>query len=323
MTRIRPTELLPTFPELMAKFQVELYRHQQINTKNKLYDPKHMEDFCESKCPGLFKMMVCALSRDDSRLSFARSGVIRQRATAALHVLAYMRSQKTNQLQKDCGLNLMQHGISYDSLMAGPIMGFSAAPNTITLHRAKTATENASSVSSLLTKAKMARHFVIHLLDDFTNIQTIRQATDLKTFKVTKMATSLVDIHPTILAIKKPQSVHRVVMVNTRDGPKECYGGIGLDDIETIMQAGMVEYTKPFINSLPEHMQKMDNLMLNSSSAQFRVYQQADQRELATLHTTHLVDEFEQPLHSMEDYLNAYTHVFQKSPLFPLILKIS
>ncbi|XP_070549697.1 uncharacterized protein [Ptychodera flava] len=128
------------------------------------------------------------------------------------------------------------------------------------------------------------------------------------------MATSLVDIHPTILAIKKPQSVHRVVMVNTRDGPKECYGGIGLDDIETIMQAGMVEYTKPFINSLPEHMQKMDNLMLNSSSAQFRVYQQADQRELATLHTTHLVDEFEQPLHSMEDYLNAYTHVFQKSP---------
>ena len=68
--------------------------------------------------------------------------------------------------------------------------------------------------------------FMINLLDDYHNIHSKHVPTDLQKTKIAHMASSMLNIHPHIPAIKRTTvSPHRQVKVNIRGENKMCLGG--------------------------------------------------------------------------------------------------
>ena len=67
---------------------------------------------------------------------------------------------------------------------------------------------------------------MINFLKHYHDIHTRKVPTDLQKTKVAHMASSMVDIHPHIPAIKKTNvSPHREVKVKIKEEEKMCLGG--------------------------------------------------------------------------------------------------
>ena len=66
---------------------------------------------------------------------------------------------------------------------------------------------------------------MVNFLDDYQNIHTKHVPVDLKKMKVAHMASSMVDIHSSISAIKKNHvNSHRQITVTIRGEEKCCLG---------------------------------------------------------------------------------------------------
>lgn len=79
---------------------------------------------------------------------------------------------------------------------------------------------------------------MVNLLDDFHNILTIRLPSELKLSVATHMASSLLDIHPTISAVKLPVkkgSQHSSIKIKVSGVVKQCRGGISTENIKKIL----------------------------------------------------------------------------------------
>lgn len=63
-------------------------------------------------------------------------------------ILIYSRSQKTNQLQRDCGIFLAQHGLSRIGQAAGQILGDSIHHRTVDTDREKMAQEHDDKINT-------------------------------------------------------------------------------------------------------------------------------------------------------------------------------
>lgn len=85
------------FEELVAKFQLALYHHYE-NQGPKLYHPTAMRAFAELNSPGLFDMLLKAITHDDVRLHKPRRKTQEQRTVALLHILAHFRLMKMGYL---------------------------------------------------------------------------------------------------------------------------------------------------------------------------------------------------------------------------------
>ena len=73
-------------------------------------------------------------------------------------------------------------------------------------------------------------YFMVNFLDNYHNIHTSHVPTDLKTMKVAHMASSMVDIHSSIPAIKKNHvNPHRQITITIREEEKCCLGGADVD----------------------------------------------------------------------------------------------
>lgn len=87
---ITTTILERHFEELVASFQLALYHHYE-NEGRSLYQPHDMKAFAEKNSPGLYNMILNAITRDDARLKKNRGKNQEQRTVALLHILAYFR----------------------------------------------------------------------------------------------------------------------------------------------------------------------------------------------------------------------------------------
>ncbi|XP_044180462.1 uncharacterized protein LOC122961725 [Acropora millepora] len=112
----------------------------------------------------------------------------RRRTVALMHILAYFRSQKTSQLQKQSGLNAQLSGMSLTGLAAGPIIGFSANPRTILKFKNKLALAHPHYVCEQVKKAIELNCFAILLIDDYHNVHAKKVPTKLITSTATHMA---------------------------------------------------------------------------------------------------------------------------------------
>ena len=95
---------------------------------------------------------------------------------------------------------------------------------------------------------------MINLLDDFHNILTIRLPSELKLSVATHMASSLLDIHNQIPAVRLPSSTgsqHSTVKVKMSGVEKECRGGIIVNNIIKILTEYKDKRHKPFFERLP------------------------------------------------------------------------
>ena len=82
--------------------------------------------------------------------------------------------------------------------------------------------------------------FAILLIDDYHNVHAKKVPTKLITSTATHMASCLLDIHPTIPAVK----------ITIKGAEVTCYGGIENTVIQQKMHQALVNMKKPFINQL-------------------------------------------------------------------------
>jgi hypothetical protein len=79
------------FPDLIARFQMALYRHHNGTESNStLYDPSIMKMFADQHAPGLFNKIL-QLMENNRPISEKRQMKNRQRTVALLHILSYFR----------------------------------------------------------------------------------------------------------------------------------------------------------------------------------------------------------------------------------------
>ena len=94
---------------------------------------------------------------------------------------------------------------------------------------------------------------MINLLDDFHNILTVRQPSNLKLSIAKHMTSSLLDIHPTVPAINLPSSrnQHSSVSVKLPNGDtKTCRGGIVAAHIHLLLRENQKKINFPFMETL-------------------------------------------------------------------------
>ena len=99
------------------------------------------------------------------------------------------------------------------------------------------------------------------MLGDFRNIYGIRVPNKLAPSKVSHMASSVVDIQPTIPAVKsdRRKPLHRPTTILKRENAIVCPGGIGEEAIVQIMSNAVKELhvNCHFLDSLPTQLQEL------------------------------------------------------------------
>lgn len=80
-----------TFDQLVSQCQSAMFHYYDSKPEVPLYDPAVMRNFCEKHSPGLFDLLLKAITRDDNRLSSERESLQRKRTVSLLHILSYFR----------------------------------------------------------------------------------------------------------------------------------------------------------------------------------------------------------------------------------------
>ncbi|XP_044170461.1 uncharacterized protein LOC122954480 [Acropora millepora] len=158
--------------------------------------------------------------------------------------------------------------------------------------------------------------FMILMIDDYHNIHAKKVPTQLITSSAVHMASGLVDIHPTIMAVARPlhTPIHRVVRITIREEEIDCYGGIDIQVVNQKMQQALVNMKKPFMKQLPPLMLQLSPKELHESLRQLRVYKQLSHEDLNTLETCQLLSEHEQALKSAQNYQDCFLKLIQECP---------
>ena len=114
--------------------------------------------------------------------------------------------------------------------------------------------------------------FMILMIDDYHNIHAKKVPTQLITSSAVHMASCLVDIHPTIMAVARPlhTPIHRVVRITIKGEEIDCYGGIDAQVVNQKMQQALANMKRPFMKKLPPLMLKLSPKELHESLRQLR-----------------------------------------------------
>ena len=68
-----------------------MFRYYDSKPDVPLHDPYVIRDFCEKNSPGLFDLLVKAITRSDNRQSSQRESLQRERKVSLLDILSYFR----------------------------------------------------------------------------------------------------------------------------------------------------------------------------------------------------------------------------------------
>ncbi|KAL9965000.1 hypothetical protein ACROYT_G028723 [Oculina patagonica] len=303
-----------TIEKLVPSFQAALYRQQQAHPDKKLYSSEEMEKFSDLHSPGLYQQILNSIS--NKKTSTKRRNLQQQRAVSLMHIIAYFRSQKTSSLQKDSGLHAASCGLSLRGLSAGQTLGYSTTPRNVQLIKANLNKAHANYIAEQLQRANELSCFIVLMVDDFHNIHTRHTPATLEATSVVHMASCLLDVHPSIYAVPRTNSVslHREVLLDKDGRQTTCLGGIDKDAINEALQNALVYMQHQFLDQLPPHMKNLDPGKLQTALQELRVYSDPLQDDLETLETCMLIDEFEQDLKSMDNYKAALNHILNKYP---------
>ena len=102
-------------------------------------------------------------------------------------------------------------------------------------------------------------YFMVNFLDEYHNIHTKHVPTDLKKVKVAHMASSMVDIHSSIPAIKKNHvNPPCQITVTIRREEKCCLGGADVDAAFKYITKGLQDMKNHFTDQLPIEMKNLN-----------------------------------------------------------------
>ena len=114
--------------------------------------------------------------------------------------------------------------------------------------------------------------FMILMIDDYHNIHAKKVSTQPITSSAVHMASCLVDIHQTIMAVARllHTPIHRVVRITIKGEEIDCYGGIEIQVVNQKMQQALANMKKPFMKQLPPLMLQLSPKELHESLRQLR-----------------------------------------------------
>ena len=114
---------------------------------------------------------------------------------------------------------------------------------------------------------------MVNLIDDFHNIQSIKQSTNLKLSAASHMASNLLDIQSNIPAIPLPENCenrHSMVKVQKSKDTIICKGGIKLEVAQQIITKTLQNHATTYLQSLPPEHHHINTEMINKQINQFR-----------------------------------------------------
>ena len=96
------------------------------------------------------------------------------------------------------------------------------------------------------------------MIDDYHDIHAKKVPTQLITSSAVHMASCLVDIQPTIMAVACPlhTPIHRVVRISIRGEEIDCYGGIDIQVVNQKMQQALANMKSK--QTYGEHVDKVN-----------------------------------------------------------------
>ena len=97
------------------------------------------------------------------------------------------------------------------------------------------------------------KNLIIHLLDDFHVINVLGQPTN-KTSTALHMASSLLDIQPTVVAVSRPKNttrIHNTTYVTKNGQDVLCRGGIVKTFVLSEMTDLLTTYYQTYLQTLP------------------------------------------------------------------------
>jgi hypothetical protein len=95
----------------------------------------------------------------------------------------------------------------------------------------------------------------------------------MKLSSAVHMASSLLDIHPTVPAISISSNItnrHSQVEVTLNGNSKVCRGGIVLSHISSLLKNTVSAMTNTFLDSLPQDLKKISPNKLKKQMKEFR-----------------------------------------------------
>lgn len=110
------------------------------------------------------------------------------------------------------------------------------------------------------------------MLDDYHNIHVKKVPRKLKPSTAVHMASSLLDIHLSIPAVKKTAQVplHRPVPVTIEGQVRVCYGGIASEVVKSIMADALRSMQTTYIYQIHPKMAQIDPTKLIQSMQEMR-----------------------------------------------------
>ena len=91
------------------------------------------------------------------------------------------------------------------------------------------------------------------MIDDYHNIHAKKVPTQLITSSAVHMASCLVDIHRTIMAVARllHTPINRVVQITIKGEEIDCYGGIEIQVVNQKMQQALANMKKTIYEATP------------------------------------------------------------------------
>ena len=113
---------------------------------------------------------------------------------------------------------------------------------------------------------------MVHLLDDFHNIRTVRLPTNLKLSIASHMVSSLLDIHniPAIKLPGNPANTHSQAKVLKNGSTSVCKGGIIVEKANEIMKNALKNHSVTYLESLSSTYHHVNTEAINRQIQQFR-----------------------------------------------------
>ncbi|XP_065071280.1 uncharacterized protein LOC135695966 [Rhopilema esculentum] len=306
-----PTSILPKLEKVITsrvdlQLEVKLLREQlwfSYGSSETIppFEPEKIQEVCRTAgATKLFHAITTAMSQEH-QTPFKKEQN-EKKAVAIIYMLVYGQSQKANWFQKIFAQNMTGKGISESGLAILNQTGISVSKSTQRRDLIRTADSHESTVIKFIDEAIEKKCLLTLMIDDYTNVHTIRRPKDQVTSTATKMATILLKKFPSIPAI------------SSTDASFFNQDGISIEILENHLKENLPNLLSSFATIMPYWVKSsFFNPEIERSRLEIHDYQQdqTSTKSLRKMENCKLVDEVEQKLRSFDDFLKTSAHALK------------
>ena len=308
---------IPSFQQQIENVRLAMLQQvgSGLRSQTPPYDPDAVETFCKSNgAPTIFQELVQMMShtRNDHAAKKQEKKETQCHAVVVLYQMCYTQSQQCNWMQRDVACFLHSHGLSDIGIMAMHAMGLSISKEHFHKFIREAKVSHLETVNLLIKEATRNGKRLTLMVDDYTNVHSIRRPTCQKTVDVAHMATILVRVYdrPAIPAYGE------------QIGPANDPAGVDVDALVHEFEEHMESILQPFVETAPAQIQaafftpEKERQRLTT-----HMYGENNNiRQTRGAQNSHLIDCVQQPLKSVRNF-HAVSHIYLGTALSDYLQK--